>query len=79
MSERLQTLLEGAFPDAKGVQVVDRTGGGDNPTSWNSAHASRGCSQANLRATGGNGYFFCFATGDDPAQQQEQQQGQQED
>ncbi len=30
MSERLQTLLEGAFPDAKGVQVVDRTGGGDH-------------------------------------------------
>ena len=29
MSERLQTLLEGAFPDAKGVEVVDRTGGGD--------------------------------------------------
>ena len=30
MSERLQTLLEGAFPDAEGVQVVDRTGGGDH-------------------------------------------------
>ena len=30
MSERLQTLLEGAFPDAKGVEVVDRTGGGDH-------------------------------------------------
>ena len=29
MSERLQSLLEGAFPDAKGVDVVDRTGGGD--------------------------------------------------
>ena len=40
----------------------DRTGGGPNPTSWNSAHGSRGCSQANLVATGGNGYFYCFAT-----------------
>lgn len=40
----------------------DRTGGGDNPTSWNSAHSSRGCSQANLRATGGDGLFYCFAT-----------------
>ena len=39
----------------------DRQGGGDNPTSWNSAHTSRGCSQENLQATGGNGYFFCFA------------------
>jgi hypothetical protein len=39
----------------------DRQGGGQNPTSWNSAHDSRGCSQENLVATGGNGYFFCFA------------------
>jgi hypothetical protein len=40
----------------------DRQGGGDNPTSWNSAHASRGCSQENLRGTGGDGLFYCFAT-----------------
>ena len=40
----------------------DRTGGGANPTSWNSAHGSRGCSQANLQGTGGNGYYYCFAT-----------------
>ena len=33
-----------------------------NPNSWNSAHGSRGCSQANLVATGGAGYFYCFAT-----------------
>ena len=39
----------------------DRTGGGQNPTSWNSAHGSRGCSQANLQGTGGNGLFYCFA------------------
>lgn len=30
MSERLQTLLKGAFPDARDVEVVDRTGGGDH-------------------------------------------------
>jgi len=43
------------------VGHFDRTGGGQYPNSWNSAHASRGCSQANLQATGGNGYFYCFA------------------
>jgi hypothetical protein len=40
----------------------DRQGGGENPSSWNSAHTSRGCGQANLQATGGNGFFYCFAT-----------------
>jgi len=39
----------------------DKQGGGTNPNSWNSAHASRGCGQANLQATGGNGLFYCFA------------------
>ena len=29
--------------------------------SWNSSHGSRGCSQENLVATGGNGLFYCFA------------------
>jgi hypothetical protein len=38
----------------------DRNGGG---VSWNSTHASRGCSQANLVATGGAGLFYCFAGG----------------
>jgi hypothetical protein len=37
----------------------DRTGGGN--TSWNFAHRSSGCSQANLVATGGAGLFYCFA------------------
>lgn len=40
----------------------DRVGGGANGTSWNAAHPSRGCSQENLRATGGDGLFYCFAT-----------------
>ena len=39
----------------------DRQGGGANPTSWNAAHPSRGCGQANLVATGGAGLFYCFA------------------
>lgn len=39
----------------------DREGGGENPTSWNSAHGSRGCSQQDLQGTGGNGLFYCFA------------------
>jgi hypothetical protein len=39
----------------------DRQGGGTNPTSWNSAHPSKGCSLDNLKATGGDGRFYCFA------------------
>ena len=39
----------------------DRQGGGQNPTSWNSAHGSRGCGQADLQGTGGNGFYYCFA------------------
>ena len=42
------------------VGHFDRQGGGQNPTSWNSAHPSRGCGQQNLQATGGNGLFYCF-------------------
>jgi hypothetical protein len=41
------------------VGHFDRTGGGN--TSWNAAHASKGCSQPNLVSTGGAGYFYCFA------------------
>jgi hypothetical protein len=40
----------------------DRMGRGATGSSWNAAHPSRGCSQANLVATGGNGYLYCFAT-----------------
>jgi len=40
----------------------DRMGGrGATGMSWNSAHGSKGCSQANLVATGGAGLFYCFA------------------
>ena len=47
-----------------GVAMVghhDREGGGENGTSWSSAHASRGCSQEDFRASGGDGLFYCFA------------------
>jgi hypothetical protein len=38
----------------------DKQGGGNS--SWNSTHASRGCSQPNLVSTGGAGLLYCFAT-----------------
>jgi hypothetical protein len=45
------------------VGHVDRLGGADNEfqRSWNAAHMSRACGQADLIATGGNGLFYCFA------------------
>lgn len=30
MSRRLEELLQAAFPEARGLEVVDRTGGGDH-------------------------------------------------
>jgi hypothetical protein len=39
----------------------DRRGLGEGVNSWNSVHASRGCSQTDLQATGGAGLFYCFA------------------
>lgn len=39
----------------------DRQGGGQNPTSWNSAHATPGCSTDALARVGGAGFFYCFA------------------
>jgi hypothetical protein len=46
---------------------ADRTGLTEDPPakSWNSSHPSRGneggCSQADLRSTGGDGLLYCFA------------------
>jgi hypothetical protein len=46
---------------------IDRQGLRDDAASksWNSSHPSRGpdggCSQADLRSTGGDGLFYCFA------------------
>ena len=39
----------------------DRMGDDPSKTSWNSVHPSKGCSQENLRSTGGDGLFYCFA------------------
>jgi hypothetical protein len=47
---------------------IDRQGLRDDAAShsWNSSHPSRGpdggCSQNDLRSTGGDGLFYCFAT-----------------
>ncbi len=55
----------------KGAAMVghhDRMGLNDLPPakSWNSSHPSRGpgggCAQTDLRGTGGDGLFYCFAT-----------------
>lgn len=39
----------------------DRRARGVPGSPWNSAHASAGCSPADLRSTGGDGLFYCFA------------------
>jgi hypothetical protein len=38
----------------------DRRGPGGGVDSWNSVHASSGCSPNGFRATGGAGSFYCF-------------------
>ena len=43
------------------VGHFDRMAADSRERSWNSAHASRGCSQQDLRSTGGAGLFYCFA------------------
>jgi hypothetical protein len=50
--------------DAGSAQVGhhDRTGGPG--VSWNSVHASKGCSQKGLIGTGGAGLFYCFSPGE---------------
>ena len=52
--------------DGEGSAIVghsDRMGLRDDAPSksWNSSHPSRGCSLDALRATGGDGLFYCFA------------------
>jgi hypothetical protein len=49
-------------PPAPGVQLGHHDRIGNNSGSWNSAHGTRGCSQRNVMAGGGNGLFYCFAT-----------------
>jgi len=50
---------------AEGSAIVghhDRTGLNDfwHSKQWNSSHGSRGCSQDNLKASGGAGLLYCF-------------------
>jgi len=58
------TDSDGVFNGEGSAQIGhhDRVGGGDVGSSWNSSHGTRGCSQENLRGTGGDGLFYCFAT-----------------
>ncbi len=63
-SDTTDTTCKNWTSNGEGAASVghhDRQGGGANPTSWNNAHPSRGCSQENLRASGGAGLFYCFA------------------
>jgi hypothetical protein len=39
----------------------DRRGLGEGINSWNSTHATSGCSQKDLEGNGGAGLFYCFA------------------
>lgn len=48
-------------PGRAQVGHSDRQGQGEGAGSWNSAHASNGCSQPELQSTGGAGLFYCFA------------------
>ena len=43
--------------DRAGLQKTTR-----HMTSWNSSHGSRGCSQDQLKASGGAGMIYCFRT-----------------
>ena len=43
------------------VGHFDRDGGGDDPTSWSSAHETNGCTAAGFVGTGGRGSIYCFA------------------
>jgi hypothetical protein len=66
-------LLAGTVPDVScygwtstraGRPMVghhNRMGGGDRPTSWNSAHLSASCTPRGLDSMGGAGLFYCFA------------------
>jgi len=62
-----RTCRNWTFSGAEGSAMVghhDRIGLRDDAPSrsWNTSHPSRGCSQDNLRSSGGAGLFYCFAT-----------------
>jgi hypothetical protein len=59
----IASLLDMNFEESDSIQSSFGPGlREDEPArSWNSSHPSRGCSQENLRSTGGAGLFYCFA------------------
>jgi hypothetical protein len=64
-SDTTDTTCSNWRSNSTGAALVghhDRIGGGANPTSWNNAHPSRGCSQENLRGSGGAGLYYCFSS-----------------
>lgn len=58
-----------AFPSGEDMTCNNWTSSNDGKArighhdraAWNSAHDSRGCSQEQLRSSGGDGLFYCFA------------------
>lgn len=50
------------LPGKAQVGHHDREGLSPGVSSWNSAHASRGCGQEDLKSSGGDGLFYCFAS-----------------
>ena len=53
------------FPNSGKARVGHHDRSGNDPatgSSWNSSHDSQGCSQEELRKSGGDGLFYCFAT-----------------
>jgi len=66
-SADIEPIARGAQPPAAppapapGVQLGHHDRVGNNSGSWNSAHGTRGCSQRNVMAGGGNGLIYCFA------------------
>jgi hypothetical protein len=56
-----QNWTSSASGDSAMLGHHDRLTFGKPGSPWNSAHASKGCSQDNLVATGGAGLIYCFA------------------
>jgi hypothetical protein len=52
------------FPMSGKARVGHFDRSGNDPVagaSWNSAHDTAGCSQDEIKSTGGDGLFYCFA------------------
>ncbi|MBC2667075.1 lectin [Novosphingobium flavum] len=50
-----------AASDAVRLGHPDRTGGGQDPESWNSAETGSGCGETDLAAGGSDALLYCFA------------------